>query len=658
MKLYRPPATLIALVSKAIDELFERIRLRVLGPKYGQPKDKTILFRWKPQDSLAGLFASAAIEEHTQPDVKTLERLLGVAEHYLEAQRSTTKANVIKGVSAFLQDAWAKGTKTDVETVLGGTLFDVWKTTRSNLERIVNTEGTVMRNMGVLEGILKVNEDNDVDDPVVYFVVVRDEHLCWECKRLHLLDDGITPRLWKLSEVSNEYFKKGGSNPCMSGLHPHCRCSLCTLMSGYGFNDKGAVTYVGKDHNELEKQRGLEKSESLAKSTREGIKTWNLLKPVYDKNLETFQQGKHPYQVSINKKQLNPPEPLDAYEQARLELAPLTVNLPAFVIRQLTESSDPRLVNTFEENVAGGGGCNNWDDGNEKENYLDTRLSYENSVLGLSNKIPPTERPIYGALAFHDPKYVSMHKEKHPLHQGAAPGYGKIWLELKPHVNERSTVHPGDTFHGYSRNVFPASSQGKIAATLLNRMDDYPFYTEAHVHGGVYLPDDVEAIHINEATTIHFGGIEDSIAAGKRFGLPVYRHEKKRLPGRKSDDWVATLVHDPRNYNTRTLHSLTRKTLISDLGAAATQIPKLFVAAVQELQRNQHDVKGHEAAVKAIRQQNPKAFPYLDENARPIAPATSLVQPQQPKPRKVSLPGRVASKAGNSASNKLKPGKK
>jgi len=97
------------------------------------------------------------------------------------------------------------------------------------------------RNVGILEGIVKTNAVAGVEDPTVFFVVVRDGVLCGECKRLHMLEDGVTPRVWKLSEVGHGYHKKGEQFPKVGGLHPHCRCVLSTLLPGYGFNEGGFV---------------------------------------------------------------------------------------------------------------------------------------------------------------------------------------------------------------------------------------------------------------------------------------------------------------------------------------------------------------------------------------------------------------------------------
>jgi hypothetical protein len=74
------------------------------------------------------------------------------------------------------------------------------------------------------------------------------------CRRLHLLDNGKTPRVYKLSEVGHGYHKKGQDDPKLGGLHPHCRCTLVTLMPGFGFDKAGMVKYISRTHDEWAKQ--------------------------------------------------------------------------------------------------------------------------------------------------------------------------------------------------------------------------------------------------------------------------------------------------------------------------------------------------------------------------------------------------------------------
>ena len=247
----------IKVIEKAVDELFDKAKARYLGPA---AIDKRIyLGDFSAPKSLPGIFMAAAREEGAVPDKDIIAHLTRNAANYLDAYRSSTKAQVVKDVQAFLQEAAAKGVQTNVETVLGGKLADTWGKVTNDVKRLIDTEASNARNMGALEGIIGVNTSQGIEDPVVYFVVVRDEHLCDECKRLHLLEDETTPKLWYLSELKHGYHKRKEAFPALGGEHPHCRCTLVTLMPGYGFDEGGMVKYVSPDHDEMEQQRGLKK---------------------------------------------------------------------------------------------------------------------------------------------------------------------------------------------------------------------------------------------------------------------------------------------------------------------------------------------------------------------------------------------------------------
>jgi hypothetical protein len=250
------------LIEAAVDQLFDKAKMRYLGPEALERMGaKRIYASFKPQFSLPGIIHSAAREERAIPDQKVIQSLAANAGHYLDSYRSSAKAQVIKEVQSFLQQAEMAGVKTDLETVLGGKLADVWGKTTYDVKRMIDTELSNGRNMGALEGIIGVNTSQGIEDPVVYFVVVHDDSLCKECKRLHLLEDGVTPRCWFLSELGQGYHKKGDEHPAVGGLHPHCRCTMVTLMPGYGFGADGTVKFLETDHDELERQRGLKKAE-------------------------------------------------------------------------------------------------------------------------------------------------------------------------------------------------------------------------------------------------------------------------------------------------------------------------------------------------------------------------------------------------------------
>jgi hypothetical protein len=244
----------IGLIEKAVDTLFERIRQHVLGEK---PPIKRLYIGYKPHLTLKGIFDLASTEEGVNPDQDTLRTLLKISNSYLDATKEKTKARVVQSVQSFLTDAHNQGVRTDVKTVLEGQLYEVMGDTTKDLKRILETESTVVRNVGIMDGILKANAAAGIDDPTVFFVTVRDQSRCEECTRLHVQPDKTTPRVWKMSELGSSYHKKGDSSPKIGGLHPHCRCVLTTLMPGYGFSSSGLVQYKNPGYDEFKVQRGL-----------------------------------------------------------------------------------------------------------------------------------------------------------------------------------------------------------------------------------------------------------------------------------------------------------------------------------------------------------------------------------------------------------------
>lgn len=252
----RPPVLgpkAIKTIEKAIDDLFGRAKERTLGLQY---VTKRFILGHRPELTLPGLFTEASRLEGAPPNLDTLRSILRVAGGYIDATRERTKARVINEVQSFLTEAHHSGVETDVETVLGGQLAEVWKETVTGMRKIIDTEANHSKNLGTLDGIIRINNAAGIEDPTVYFVTCKDRDVCEECMRLHVLPDEKTPRVWKLSALGHSYHQKGDPNPKLAGLHPHCRCQLACCAPGYGFDSRGMITYIGKGHDELAKQRG------------------------------------------------------------------------------------------------------------------------------------------------------------------------------------------------------------------------------------------------------------------------------------------------------------------------------------------------------------------------------------------------------------------
>lgn len=73
---------------------------------------------------------------------------------------------------------------------------------------------------------------------------------CSHCKRLYLKEDGITPKVFKLSEMvaygSNVGLKVAEWKPTLGVVHPHCQCQLKVLPKGMEFDENGNLKKVNK----------------------------------------------------------------------------------------------------------------------------------------------------------------------------------------------------------------------------------------------------------------------------------------------------------------------------------------------------------------------------------------------------------------------------
>lgn len=246
----RLPKAAADLISSQIDDLIDRAKKRFLGP---QSVPKRLYVGYQRDLSLPGIFANAVAEEGGVPDLEQLAQLLEMAGNYLDAARLRAKSKILNSVRAFV----AENETEDWQAKLSTELSQLFGELKYEVRRIVDTESQKVRNIGQLEGIVRVNASLGVKEPVVFFVIVRDGDACAECKRLHMLEDGKTPRVWHLFEIGHGHHKRGDENPKVDGLHPSCRCSLTTLVPGFGFSESGYVTWKGEGHDEFARQRGL-----------------------------------------------------------------------------------------------------------------------------------------------------------------------------------------------------------------------------------------------------------------------------------------------------------------------------------------------------------------------------------------------------------------
>ncbi len=149
------------------------------------------------------------------------------------------------------------------------------------------------------------------------------------------------------------------------------------------------------------------------------------------------------------------------------------------------------------------------------------RWHWEQRIFGGAyDHVDVRQRPVYGALDLDGDPY------------GPAPRFGSAYLRLRPEVLARATfAYPDSTFEpelfgvadrmsliaDYRRDeraIDQAATQG--CGIVRDRLDHY---IEAHVHGGVRVPEDVEVLVIDPSFDDHA-----VLETADRCGLAVEPH--------------------------------------------------------------------------------------------------------------------------------------
>jgi len=240
-------------ISFAIEKMFDALAYQFLGniPKL---RNKSPYFSATPKFSLANLFLQAMNnKELNHYDKDVLKSVLANSHGYIEGLKSKTSSNVVTAVDSLIREAKANNSHVGANQV-SEIIAAAMKKARSDMKLIAEAESTKTRNLGHTMEIVDRSKQEGIEDPTVFFVIVRDGATCKECLRLHMLDDQVTPRVWKMSELSMGYHKRGEPRPSACGEHPFCRCSLQQLPPGWGFKG-GFVHFISLEYSEYDAQR-------------------------------------------------------------------------------------------------------------------------------------------------------------------------------------------------------------------------------------------------------------------------------------------------------------------------------------------------------------------------------------------------------------------
>ena len=132
--------------------------------------------------------------------------------------------------------------------------------------RIAQTELQNARNHAAIDNIYAVNKDKPDKEILIYKRPNPDA--CKVCKSVYLEKDGVTPKVFTMSEfkknITNYGLKTKRWMPTIETVHPWCQCEMATLPPGFGFDKKGHPKFKGLKHkSKVSKPQSAEKQMHL-----------------------------------------------------------------------------------------------------------------------------------------------------------------------------------------------------------------------------------------------------------------------------------------------------------------------------------------------------------------------------------------------------------
>jgi very-short-patch-repair endonuclease len=232
-------------IHRVIHDLFDKAALSLVGPIPKLHHKKITLLGFAEGLTLASLFVAAMNNKwlnHVEQDV--LKGILDNTYNYINVLKNKTSTNVTNRVEALAREARLTGEKIP-EAKINQIVQEELGKARSGLERIAASEATKTRNLGAVMEISRTAAISGNKDPIVGFHVINDSSTCESCVKVNLMPDGVTSRLFKMSELSAGYFKRGDKVPSILGQHPHCfvnkNAHVFTEHEGYLRIDKVKV---------------------------------------------------------------------------------------------------------------------------------------------------------------------------------------------------------------------------------------------------------------------------------------------------------------------------------------------------------------------------------------------------------------------------------
>lgn len=242
-------------IDRVVGDLFDKAALRFLGNLPKLQHRKIMLIGFEQGANLANLFVQTMNNRWLNGiENDVLKGIISGAASFIDILKNKTSNNIIQRIDGIARESRVLNEKIS-ESEINKIIEEELGKAKSGLETIAASESTKARNLGMTLDITRAAASEGDKDPIVGFSVIRDASTCESCVGVCLMPDKVTPKLYKLSELSAGYFKRGDRVPSILGQHPHCRCTIFYVPSDLGFSKEGHLTFIGIGHNELEKQR-------------------------------------------------------------------------------------------------------------------------------------------------------------------------------------------------------------------------------------------------------------------------------------------------------------------------------------------------------------------------------------------------------------------
>jgi very-short-patch-repair endonuclease len=213
--------------------------MHLLGPDKVSTQFLFLLKNFDPNTTIGHLYSHANTVNDIKPgrpDDKSISKLKDIAEKYIDALEQKAIADTTRIVGEKIDnltvEAKIKNQKPEdyirqpegqkILASISKELKDQRDKIKKAADVLVTHELHNAQNIGAFDGILGAAKSVGIDDPVVFKIGVLDEKRCRICWRLWTMPDKITPKVYKMSELSGSPGHWKNPDASVSPTHPNC----------------------------------------------------------------------------------------------------------------------------------------------------------------------------------------------------------------------------------------------------------------------------------------------------------------------------------------------------------------------------------------------------------------------------------------------------